>query len=44
LISGGLAAVFGFSGAALYLMSTFNQIQYSNSKNNKAAPELDTIE
>jgi hypothetical protein len=44
LIIGGLAAASCFAGAAVYLMSVFNQTQYSNSKNNETLEDLDTIE
>jgi hypothetical protein len=40
LIIGGLVAASCFSGAALYLMSMFNQTQYSKSKNNAAVEDL----
>ncbi|CAB1063640.1 hypothetical protein D1BOALGB6SA_8424 [Olavius sp. associated proteobacterium Delta 1] len=44
LIIIGLATASCFFGAALYLMSMFNQIKYSNSKNVEAAKDLDPIE
>jgi hypothetical protein len=44
LIIGGAVAASCFAGAALHLMSMFNQTQYSNAKNNETPADLATIE